>query len=64
MERYRLELQERGRAWEFFSAQPPSYRRVALEWVASAKREETRRRRLEALIRDSESGLRIAPLRR
>lgn len=64
LERYRFELQERGRAWEFFSAQPPSYRRVALEWVASAKREETRRRRLEALIRDSEGGLRIAPLRR
>ena len=51
-------------AWRFFVAQPPGYRRVATHWVMSAKREETRARRLETLIADSASGLRIGPLRR
>jgi uncharacterized protein YdeI (YjbR/CyaY-like superfamily) len=40
----------RARAWAFFQAQAPGYRRVASWWVVSAKREETRLRRLEALI--------------
>ena len=34
------------KAWEYFNAQPPSYRRVAIHFVMSAKREETRARRL------------------
>src|SRR5918997_864840 len=29
-------------AWDFFQAQPPSYRKAAIWWVASAKKEETR----------------------
>lgn len=40
-------------AWEYFSARPPSYRRPALWWVISAKRPETRERRLATLIADS-----------
>ena len=51
-------------AWRFFEAQPPGYRRVATFFVMSAKREETRVRRLERLIADSANGLRIGPLRR
>lgn len=51
-------------AWEFFQSQPPSYRRTATWWVVSAKREETRHRRLATLIDDSANGLRIASLRR
>ena len=43
-------------AWEYFSATPPSYRRVALYWVTSAKRPETRARRLATLIEDSAAG--------
>jgi uncharacterized protein YdeI (YjbR/CyaY-like superfamily) len=39
-----------GKAWEFFQAQAPSYRRVASWWVVSAKKEETRLRRLETLV--------------
>lgn len=50
-------------AWEFFEAQPPGYRRTATRWVMSAKREDTRRRRLETLIADSAAGLRIKELR-
>ncbi|MFI5310743.1 MAG: YdeI family protein [Gemmatimonadales bacterium] len=37
-------------AWSFFQVQAPSYRKVATYWVTSAKREETRARRLATLI--------------
>ena len=50
------------KAWQFFQSQPPGYRRVALHWVTSAKRPETRQRRLETLIRDSGRGRRIGLL--
>ena len=50
------------KAWEFFQAQPPGYRRLAGWWVTSAKKEETRQRRLESLMRDSAAGRRIAGL--
>ncbi|MEZ5287795.1 MAG: YdeI/OmpD-associated family protein [Vicinamibacterales bacterium] len=36
--------------WTHFSAQPPGYRRLAIWWVASAKREDTRLRRLGLLM--------------
>lgn len=51
-------------AWEFFASQPPGYRKTALTWVMTAKREETRERRLRTLIADSENGLRLSLLRR
>lgn len=51
-------------AWKFFESQPPSYRKSAAFWVVSAKREETRRRRLSVLIECSKNGERIPPLRR
>jgi uncharacterized protein YdeI (YjbR/CyaY-like superfamily) len=40
-------------AWEFFQRQPAGYRRLAAWWVISAKRPETRRKRLERLIQQS-----------
>ena len=49
-------------AWEFFQAQPPSYRRTATYWVVSAKRPQTRERRLAQLIEDSAAGRRLAQL--
>jgi uncharacterized protein YdeI (YjbR/CyaY-like superfamily) len=49
-------------AWEFFHSQPPYYRRVATSWVVSAKKEETRARRLSTLIADSAAGRRIGLL--
>ncbi|MDQ3560540.1 MAG: YdeI/OmpD-associated family protein [Pseudomonadota bacterium] len=49
-------------AWAFFESQPPSYRKPATWWVVSAKRQETRDRRLATLIKDSEAGRRIALL--
>ncbi|GIF00789.1 YdeI/OmpD-associated family protein [Paractinoplanes rishiriensis] len=49
-------------AWEWYSAQSPSYRRAAAHWVVSAKRADTRERRLSQLISDSAAGRRVPPL--
>ena len=46
-------------AWEFFQRQPAGYRRLAAWWVISAKRAETRRKRLDRLIRESHAQRRI-----
>jgi uncharacterized protein YdeI (YjbR/CyaY-like superfamily) len=51
---YAALLKSRPRAFEFFVAQPPSYRRAAIWWVVSAKQEASRLRRLKQLIGDSD----------
>ncbi len=53
-----------ARARAFLDAQAPWYRRAAIHWVVSAKREETRERRLRQLIADSAAGRTIPPLTR
>jgi uncharacterized protein YdeI (YjbR/CyaY-like superfamily) len=40
------------KAWKYFSSQAPSRQRMAIFWVTSAKQEETRLRRLDAMIAD------------
>ena len=57
-------LRSNAAAWTFFQAQPPGYRRLTTHWVMSAKRAETRARRLRTLIEDSAAGRRIRELRR
>jgi uncharacterized protein YdeI (YjbR/CyaY-like superfamily) len=49
-------------AWEFFQAQPRGYRTTAIFWVVSAKREETRARRLATLIDCAREGRRVPAL--
>jgi uncharacterized protein YdeI (YjbR/CyaY-like superfamily) len=60
------ELERRFRAnkdaWSWFQTQPPGYKKTATHWVMSAKRQETRHRRLTILIDDSADGRRIAQL--
>jgi uncharacterized protein YdeI (YjbR/CyaY-like superfamily) len=51
-------------AWEFFQAQAPWYRRVSKFWVMSAKRDETRKKRLRELIDRSAKRVSIEALRR
>ena len=46
----------------FFQAQAPSYRKAGLWWVVSAKRPETREKRLDTLIEDSAAGRTVKPL--
>jgi uncharacterized protein YdeI (YjbR/CyaY-like superfamily) len=55
-------LRDNDAAWAFFSAQPPWYRRTAIHWVTSARRPETRERRLDRLIEDSARGARLGPI--
>lgn len=46
-------------AWAFFEQQPPGYRHKLLWRIASAKRPETRAKRLAELIEASAQGLRL-----
>src|SRR5438309_9759011 len=52
------------KAWTYFKAQALGYRQSATWWVISAKREETRQKRLATLIADSARGRPIGLLRR
>jgi uncharacterized protein YdeI (YjbR/CyaY-like superfamily) len=61
---YAREFRRHRAAWQFFQQQPPHYRRLASNWVMSARREATRARRLQELIENSAAGTRIPPLRR
>jgi uncharacterized protein YdeI (YjbR/CyaY-like superfamily) len=61
---YEKQFRANQKAWDFFQAQPPWYRRTAAYRVISAKQEATRQRRLAELIRDSAAGLSIKELRR
>ena len=56
---YEKLLKQDRAAWEFFQSQPPSYRKAVSWWIVSAKREETRLRRLEKLRVFSAKGQRI-----
>ena len=46
-------------AWRFFEATPPSYKKVILHWITSAKRAETRAARLTKLIEACIAGQRL-----
>ncbi len=59
-----LRFRSSPEAWAFFRAQAPSYRKTASWWVISAKREETRLRRLESLIKASGLGMPIDAMAR
>jgi uncharacterized protein YdeI (YjbR/CyaY-like superfamily) len=61
-EAYLAELRAKPEAWKFFQAQPPYYRKLAALFVMSARREETRRRRLGKLIQECASGRRLEPM--
>jgi uncharacterized protein YdeI (YjbR/CyaY-like superfamily) len=61
---YEKEFRAHKQAWKFFQAQPPWYQRTASWWVISAKREETRLKRLAILIDESEHEKTIRELRR
>jgi uncharacterized protein YdeI (YjbR/CyaY-like superfamily) len=49
-------------AWEFFRSQPPWYQRVCAYRTVSAKREETKQKRLSELIRHSQNQRRLPGL--
>jgi uncharacterized protein YdeI (YjbR/CyaY-like superfamily) len=59
VEPYRGRLQRNKAAWRFFQAQPAGYRKQMNWFVVSAKREETRLKRLDKLIEASAKGQRL-----
>jgi uncharacterized protein YdeI (YjbR/CyaY-like superfamily) len=61
---YESRLRANEAAAEYFDSRPPWYRRTATYLVMSAKREETRLKRLERLIEDSAAGRDLKELRR
>ncbi len=60
---YRARLAAEPRAALFLAAATPSYRKIAVNWVMSAKQEATRDKRLAQLIDDSAAG-RLIPSQR
>ena len=56
---YAKRLRANRTASKHFQAETPSYRRLVTHWVMSAKREDTRLRRLKILVDSSAAGLRI-----
>jgi uncharacterized protein YdeI (YjbR/CyaY-like superfamily) len=63
-EAYEKKLRSNKKAWAFFQAQAAWYQRAARWWIISAKKEETRLKRLATLIEDCAQGRTIAPLTR
>ncbi len=51
-------------AWDWFHAQPRTYRRAVIWWLISAKQDATRRRRLQTLIECSAAGRTAPPFTR
>jgi uncharacterized protein YdeI (YjbR/CyaY-like superfamily) len=58
-EPYARLLKKQRAAWDFFEAQPPSYRKAATWWIVSAKKDDTRLKRLDKLAAHSAQGLRL-----
>ena len=48
------QFRARPKAWDFFQKLPAAYRQNLIWWVVTAKKEETRKQRLEKLIAASE----------
>lgn len=61
---YEAQIRENRPAWLFFTNLAPSNKRDSIWWVMSAKKEETRLRRLDILITSSEAGLKIPMFRK
>jgi uncharacterized protein YdeI (YjbR/CyaY-like superfamily) len=53
---FEKKLRSNRKAWEFFEKQIPSYKRTVMFWVMSAKKPETREKRMNELIECSKTG--------
>ncbi|MEN8248139.1 MAG: YdeI/OmpD-associated family protein [Bacteroidota bacterium] len=51
------------RAWKFYQNLTPSRKKMSVQWVMSAKREDTRQKRFEKLLESCREMLLIPPLR-
>lgn len=55
---YEKTFKANKKAWEFWSAQPPGYRKTVIHIIMTAKQEKTQISRLQSVIADSEAGRR------
>ena len=53
---FKKQFKANKKAWDYFQALAPSYKKVSLHWVMRAKQEATRVNRLKKLIADSAKG--------
>ncbi|MBB5395514.1 YdeI family protein [Mucilaginibacter sp. AK015] len=53
---YEQQFKASKKAWEFFQAQAPWYKKVSIHRIMTAKQEKTQLSRLQALIKVSENG--------
>ena len=56
---YELKFKANKNAWAFFQSQAPSYQKVIIGWIMSAKQEATQLSRLEKAIDSSQAGKRL-----
>jgi uncharacterized protein YdeI (YjbR/CyaY-like superfamily) len=58
-EEFTKAIKKNAKAWAFFTQLPPSQQRQAMSWVAAAKKEETRQKRLKEIIDTFAQGKRL-----
>lgn len=59
---YEDQIKLNKEAWLFYNDLAPSYKRDSIWWIMSAKKEETRLKRVKVLIESSQQGLKIPKL--
>lgn len=59
---YLKKIQDNKKAHTFFEKLPAHFKRTAVFWIMSAKREETRKRRLQAFIEACAKGVRLGEI--
>jgi len=57
--KYENQFKKNKVAWDFFTKQAPSYKKVIIHWIMNAKQEETRLTRLDKTIKESEQQRRM-----
>jgi uncharacterized protein YdeI (YjbR/CyaY-like superfamily) len=59
---FEARLRANAKAWAFWDSKAPGYRKIATFWIVSAKREETREKRLAELIAAAARGRDVGPM--
>jgi len=59
---WQARFEKSKRAWTWFESRAPGYKRIAIHWVMSAKKEETRSKRFAELIDCSSREVKIGPM--
>ena len=58
-EEFEKKFKANRKAWDFFAAQAPSYRKVIVHWIMTAKQKTTQLTRLDKAINESEKHQRV-----